>query len=167
MKSHSPKIRSVTSPCDLIIWRAGLAQNPVDRSSGEGAKRWPTKAVCCQNSRRQIINTRVTSEPVMDRPSTSTGAPLFPPQRPGERFWKSAAQGNPLDTTRVRVESRSLSIPRGTEERAYEIDQLADCHVRMPTDWRNHELAEMPRDLSHPENRESSDLKQSKPEAEE
>lgn len=54
--------------------------------------------------------------------STSTGAATISSTANLVSVSEVSGESQPLETARVRVESRSLSVPRGTEERAYEIE---------------------------------------------
>lgn len=174
MKYPSTKIAIVLLLAFLVSSFDGIAiaQNPADRSSGEGAKRWPVEGSSVVKTASQKLPASTSNEPVMRIAlSTSTGAATISTTARLISLSEFSDQSQPqLDTARVRVESRSLSVPRGTEERAYEIE-LARGLSREEADRLAesiHELAgDTPRFEPEPENRWKVLIsKQSKPEAE-
>jgi stage II sporulation protein D len=150
-----------------------IAQNPVDRSSSEGAKRWPTESSSVVKTAGDKSSMPASStEPVMRIAlSTSTGAATISTTASLKSLQEGSGAEQSLDTTRVRVESRSLSIPRGTEERAYEIE-VARGLSREDADRLAESIHELAGDTGRfepqPENKWKVLIsKQSKPEAEE
>jgi len=126
MKYPSPKI-SVFLLLALFVSSFGgfaLGQNPADRSSTEGAKRWPVESSSVVKTAGEKSTANPSSaEPVMRIAlSTSTGAATISTTANLVSVSELSGESQPLETARVRVESRSLSVPRGTEERAYEIE---------------------------------------------
>jgi stage II sporulation protein D len=150
-----------------------VAQNPTDRSTSEGAKRWPTESSSVVKTASDKSRMPASSaEPVMRIAlSTSTGAATISTTARLVSVSEVSGAEQSLETTRVRVESRSLSIPRGTEERAYEIE-LARGLSREDADRLAESIHELAGDTARfepqPENRWKVLIsKQSKPEAEE
>jgi SpoIID/LytB domain protein len=175
MKYPSPKI-SVFLLLVIFVSSFGgtaLAQNPPDRSAGEGTRQWSVERNSVVKTAGEKSSTATSSaEPVMRIAlSTSTGAATISTTASLVSVSEFGGESQPLETARVRVESRSLSIPRGTEERAYEIE-LARRLSREDADGLAksiHELAgETARFDPEPENRWRVFLpKPSKAEAEE
>jgi hypothetical protein len=125
MEYPSRKISVFLLLATLVSAFGGLAfaQKPSDGSPSEGVKRWPTEKTSLVKTATDKSSSTLSTEPVMRIAlSTSTGAATI--STTGRLISVSELSGEqkPLETTRVRVESRSLSVPRGTEERAYEIE---------------------------------------------
>ncbi len=126
MKYLSAKISVLLLLAILVSSFRGLAvaQSPTDPSSSEGARRWPTESnSVVKTAADKSSNSKLTAEPVMRIAlSTSTGAATISTTARLISVSEVSGEEQSLETTRVRVESRSLSVPRGTEERAYEIE---------------------------------------------
>jgi stage II sporulation protein D len=123
MKYPSPKISTVLLFAIFVSSFGGLAfaQSPPDGSLGDGTKRWPVE-------KPSVVKTAEGKSPAATEPvmrialSTSTGAATISTTARLVNVSESSGEAQSLETARIRVESRSLSIPRGTEERAYEIE---------------------------------------------
>jgi stage II sporulation protein D len=152
--------------------RIAFAQNPVDRSSVEGAKRWPVESRSVVKTAGEKSPASSSNEPVMRIAlSTSTGAATISTTAQLISVSEFSDQSQQLDSARVRVESRSLTVPRGTEERAYEIE-LARGLSREDADRLAESIHELAGDTARfepqPDNKWRVLIsKQSKPEAEE
>jgi hypothetical protein len=126
MNRSSPKISGVLLLAVFVSSFGGpaLGQTPADRSSTDGAKRWPVenKSVV-KTASEKSTPAASANEPVMRIAlSTSTGAATISTTARLISLSEFNNESQQLDSARVRVESRSLSVPRGTEERAYEIE---------------------------------------------
>ena len=126
MKYPSSKISVVLLLSTFVSSFGGLvlAQNPADRPSEERPRRWQVESSSVVKTAGEKSSTStLSSEPVMRIAlATSTGAATISTTARLVNVPEFSGESQTLDTTRVRVESRSLSIPRGTEERAYEIE---------------------------------------------
>lgn len=159
MKYLSAKISVVLLLAVFVSSFGGLAlgQNPADSSSNEGAKRWPIERSSVVKTAADKSTSTLSSEPVMRIAlSTSTGAATVSTTARLLSVSAFSGEAQSLETTRVRVESRSLSVPRGTEERAYEIE-LARGLTREDADGLAKSIQELagetPRFSPEPENR--------------
>ena len=175
MNRSSPKISGVLLLAVFVSSFGGpaLGQTPADRSSTDGAKRWPVenKSVV-KTASEKSTPAASANEPVMRIAlSTSTGAATISTTARLISLSEFNNESQQLDSARVRVESRSLSVPRGTEERAYEIE-LARGLSREDADRLAESIHELAGDTARfepqPENKWKVLIsKQSKPEAEE
>ena len=101
-----------------------FAQSPADRPLEERPRRWQVESNSVVKTAGEKPSTSgSSSEPVMRIAlSTSTGAATISTTARLVNVPELGGDSQTLDTARVRVESRSLSIPRGTEEQVYEIE---------------------------------------------
>lgn len=126
MKYASPKISFVLLVAIFAssFGRLAHAQNPANRATSEVSSRWPVENSSVVKTAGERSSTSTSSnEPVMRIAlSTSTGAATISTTAQLVNASELSGESQPLETARVRVESRSLSAPRVTEDRTYEIE---------------------------------------------
>src|ERR1041385_6721821 len=108
--------------CSSII-PVALAQQPGNRTSDDKANSWPADKSSVVKTTSEPTTTVLSNEPLMRIAlSTGTSAATISTTAQLLNVSESTSDAQPLESTRVRIESRMLTPARSVDERSYDVE---------------------------------------------